>query len=1019
MNTCICTTRKQWGTRLRHRTCAGLLAALAAVFTANIAQAQQPSEPAPQQYNINADTLGEALNELATQSKLQITYPPELVRNKTAPAINGEFTWRAALDEILADSGLEWGLVNGTTVVIKKAAAPGASPPSEEEEEIEEAYEEALELEEIIVVGSRLGALSPVESALPIKVIGRDEIDRSGASNIAQVMSYLSEVSVNNLGDTNIGTTSGGFGGGGNEINASTVQLRGLPVGTTLVLINGRRSGESSALMTSGQFDLNTIPLALVERIEVLPAGASAVYGGDGLAGVVNIVLRRDASGFEMRGRHAAAEGYDESQASVMWGKSWSRGQLTVTANWQKSGRLSSFERSLTADQDYTRFGGQDLRSSTIGFPANVYSLDGCEADIASIGLCLVPPEERGNLPGLDSPFATVPVGQDGQDLTPADFVGTAGNLNRVSAEFNFYSPAEVYGLNVNGSVNATSDIELFTELTYSRRDIPAREASFGFSSGHLGVESAVVSADNPFNPFGVDVGVSVRFQDTGIMQEFGQSHWRALFGARGRLSRWDWELTAAQSRDRSEFIRRSPVFDGDAVIAALQSTDPATALNPFAGDGSLPWTEELLTSLLLPANEADLASELRDITGFVRGPLIKLPAGDVLGLVGGEYQKQTLENSLSGAAALSDDGDTSRAVFGELRVPLWAGKRQDSRERLALTGALRRESSGRFESAATTETIGMEFRPWRPLLFRATYSTAFKPLPVFSIRESTMFDTFVSDPQFGGQQFPVQAILGGGVPPGLKPETSKNRTLGLVYSPTADWRMTLTYWSNRLDNRFTSPGLVFLVENEANFPERINRDPDTGFITSIDIRPINVTLTNVEGIDLAVDGRWSTRHGDFVPSLAATYTLKHEEQVLPNLPVQDHLAIRRNTGWSPRWKIVPRLGWDYLDRFYATLSGRYVSAYEDPTPLFTGPDTGTQLTLGDIWLVDLNVDLNIGGWLAADSKMLSGTRLNLGANNLFDQGLDFCNSCGSTGYDASQYDILGRTLYAELKLSL
>src|SRR3546814_5219462 len=91
--------------------------------------------------------------------------------------------------------------------------------------------------------------------------------------------------------------------------------------GTTLVLINGRRSGYSASYSDSGQFDLSTIPLALVERIEVLPAGSSAVYGGDGLAGVINIVLRRDANGFEFRYRRSSAKGYAVTQAGAVWGK--------------------------------------------------------------------------------------------------------------------------------------------------------------------------------------------------------------------------------------------------------------------------------------------------------------------------------------------------------------------------------------------------------------------------------------------------------------------------------------------------------------------------------------------------------------------------------------------------------------------------------------------------------------------------------------------------------------------------
>src|SRR5690606_12780875 len=130
----------------------------------------------------------------------------------------------------------------------------------------------------------------------------------------------------------------------------STVQMRGMPRGTTLILINGRRAGDSAAFSASGIFDLSTIPLALVERIEVLPAGASAVYGGDALAGVINIVLRKDGSGVELRVRHDSADGYDANNASILWGKAWSKGGFNVAATWSKNGGLWNDERSLTAD---------------------------------------------------------------------------------------------------------------------------------------------------------------------------------------------------------------------------------------------------------------------------------------------------------------------------------------------------------------------------------------------------------------------------------------------------------------------------------------------------------------------------------------------------------------------------------------------------------------------------------------------------------------------------------------------
>src|SRR3546814_7200006 len=112
--------------------------------------------------------------------------------------------------------------------------------------------------------------------------------------------------------------------------------MRGLPRGTTLVLINGRRAGDSASYSSSGQFDLSTIPLSLVERIEVLPSGSSAIYGGDGLDGVINIVLRRNTNGLEFRLRQSAADGYSTTPLSMMLGHTWDKGDLIVAANWER-----------------------------------------------------------------------------------------------------------------------------------------------------------------------------------------------------------------------------------------------------------------------------------------------------------------------------------------------------------------------------------------------------------------------------------------------------------------------------------------------------------------------------------------------------------------------------------------------------------------------------------------------------------------------------------------------------------
>src|SRR5690606_39222821 len=271
-------------------------------------------------------------------------------------AVLGSYRPSEALERILEGTGLTLERVNNRTFVIKAGRVQSpAQPPSLIRNTSERPGDtgKATEFDDVVVVGSRLGS-SPVQSAMPVKVITRDDIDRSGAGSISQILSYLSEVPINNNEDRALAGLSALTEGA--NTNSTTIQMRGMPRGTTLVLINGRRAGDSPGFSSSGFFDLSTFPLAMVERIEVLPAGSSAVYGGDALAGVINVVLRKDASGLELRWRRDAADGYGGSQFSAMWGRSWSRGAMTVSGNWSKQSALYNHERSITADMDFQRF---------------------------------------------------------------------------------------------------------------------------------------------------------------------------------------------------------------------------------------------------------------------------------------------------------------------------------------------------------------------------------------------------------------------------------------------------------------------------------------------------------------------------------------------------------------------------------------------------------------------------------------------------------------------------------------
>lgn len=959
-------------------------------------------------FDIPAGDLSTALEKFSTQSGIQAMYRQELVAGKLAPAVKGPLAPTAALAQLLSDAGLTSERVNARTYVLKAApkakptrAEPVREPNAETSSHERAANDQVHELEGMVVVGSRLGVSSPVESAMPIKLITREDIDRSGAGSIAQVLSYLSEVSVNNVGDRDIDNT--GVADGGN-INSSTVQMRGLPRGTTLVLINGRRAGDSAALVTGGQFDLSTIPLALVERVEVLPAGASAVYGGDGLSGVINIVLRRDASGMEMRVRRSYADGYGSSQASLMWGKSWSRGDVTVAANWRENDALFTDERALTANHDYRRFGGDDLRTAYTS-PGTIYSV-ACKGGLPYCAL-----EDREPLPGLNSPVAAVPPGQDGTGLSLTDFVATEGVINKTSTKRHLVSAEKSRGLTLNGRFEIKPEYEVFVELMATRREVPAYQLPLLLQKEP---SSNRVPASHPFNPFGVGVGFDYRYNDTGLFTAFSQNHYRGLLGLRGKAGHFDWEVSGWRARDvtRSDGGRG---FDQSAITEALASPDPASVLNPFVGNGGAPASRDVLASMLFPLDH-DASSDTTGITGFIRGSLIELPQGKVLGLVGLERQKQSIDIDSSNTSLVTrylHGSSRSHAVFTEVRVPVLGPRHDGTLERVAVTGALRRENSDRFESATRTEVVGLEVRPTDSLLLRATYSTAFKPLVAnLAIRDPVARMQAVSDPKFGGDYFTANVTSLGGVPPELKPERSATRTIGAVWRPVSELSLSMTHWDIRFRDRIAGIDPQSILMNEDDYPGRVTRDPTTGIVSEIDSRQINISLMESAGVDFDIEGYWSTAIGDFRPALSATYVYRYREQRTSDSPISERVSIYGSTGWAPRWKIVPRMVWEYRNWASAMLAGRYVSRYEN-RPMYSTTSASTEL--GDFWVFDLNLDLNLGRM--AKSKFLSGTKLSLGATNIFNRLPDFCVACGISGYDASQYDIVGRTVYAELRV--
>lgn len=311
-----------------------------------------------QNYDLPSQPLARSLREVSMRSGRNIAAPAELLRGRTAPAIRGDYTLGEVVEALLAGSGLTVRRVGDGLLIERVQTSDGGSE------------DQGSPSDEIVVTGTRIRGAPPVGSN--VVTVDRKDIDRSGYATTQQILAALPQ---NFAGGANEGTvgfsvrnnssTNFGFGSG--------INLRGLGTTSTLTLVDGNRPPLGGG---SGSFvDLTLIPSSVIERIEVLADGASAIYGSDAVAGVVNVRLRRDLDGAETRLRYGLADGFDELQASQLAGFHWASGRFIAGYEYYRRGRLGSADRTY-ATEDLRAFGGPDYRQDYAN-PATIIAANG------------------------------------------------------------------------------------------------------------------------------------------------------------------------------------------------------------------------------------------------------------------------------------------------------------------------------------------------------------------------------------------------------------------------------------------------------------------------------------------------------------------------------------------------------------------------------------------------------------------------------------------------------------------
>ncbi len=953
--------------------------------------------------DIPAQSLGAALRQFAEQTGLQLVYETELAAGLHSPRVQGQLTTREALQKLLDGTGLQFQFLGERTVALSakltkttSAAIPLSSarpllsfaqaenrtsqdvsaPRMTEASDRPANTSDVDVLEEIVVTGSHLRGAEAAGSK--VIIIGQEEIARSGYATVQDVVKTLPQNFSG--GATEDFTTEVNFNDG------TAVNLRGLGPDATLVLVNGRRQPIGG---TTGQFvDISSIPTAAIERIEVLPDGASAIYGSDAIGGVVNIILRRDFNGAQTSARTGTLGGdADEVRASQLLGRSWSAGNVFLGYQYFQRDPLPRLARTYSADTDQRRSGGTNF-SSTSSSPGNI--LD----------------------PATGRPAFAIPAGQDGRTLNPSDLQPGVTNLHNGAEGSDLLSWQRTHSAFAAFSQEIGAGLQVSADGRYSKRSIARQLRGFG--------TVVTVPSTNPFfvDPFGGRSSVNVAYnflRDLGPVTGRGETETISVAtGAKLNLGpAWQVSLSGGYGDEQTRWEGRNQA-NSRAIAAALADTNPATALNVF-GDGGDNNPATLDAIRFLQTEGAD--SDVWTIGLVADGPLFEMPGGPARLAVGADYREEGLvTNAVS--ANPSDLGRDVSAAFAELALPLvGTGNARRGLRQLQLSLAARYERYSDFGDTFNPK-VGLLWAPASAFKLRGAWGTSFKAPTLTDLNESTNADGLfpIPDPQSPTGFSPVLQRFGNNA--ALKEETADTWTIGFDLEPERwrNLRLSVSYFDIDYKDRIVQPGppgLSGILLQEALWAAVITRNPSAAEVAAIcsgprfvfgncattppvalvDFRLRNLAAVTLRGLDVTAEHAIDTSRGTIRFGLSGSYLLNYDQAVTTTAPAVDivdtlnnPLALRLRGTLS--WR---RGGWD------ASTFINYAGAYDESV-------TAATRRIASSTTVDLSLAYRVpvDGWL--DNVDLAAT-----AVNVFDKDPPFANV--PEGYDRANADPFGRML--------
>jgi len=903
---------------------------------------------------------------------------------------------------------------------------------------------------EIVVTGSRIRH-NPLDQSAPITFVDHSDIDKTGLNSVSEVLQRLPSVGGGLNGKFN---TSGNNGnppdGAGVGAGAAEIDLRHLGSKRTLVLVDGMRFvNGASASGVPGSVDLNAIPESMIERVEVLQDGASAIYGSDAIAGVVNIITKHEQNGFQASaqlGEYDKGDGFSQNY-QLSWGNGLGK------------------RTSIVVGFDYIRnkpVFARDRAISAFPVPYGTSCLDGgCSSGTPNARFIVLGQDLTLRQPVLGS----APVYNPADPTDPNSDFKAFTDADRFNfAPYNYLlTPITRYGGFVNVRQEIGSDTHLTIKGLYNRRQSKNQAAPLPLfvgpdaGNGNL-LDRITIDGSNPYNPFGtLYSGVNLDGTANGDTPNYSFIGKRLVEAGPRRYAQkvdtyygsatldgqillgtgaWFWDINGIWGRNKA-----TQAFTGDVnaqklaialgPVAACQATAGCVPFDIFGGAGSV--TQSMLDYVGYVEHDSS-SQDLWGGSANISGKLFQLPGGELGLAAGAEYRKlkgRFDPDPITAAGFTADipaqptrGGYNVKELYAELDAPVL--------KVLELTGAARYSDYSTSGSKATWK-VGANLRPFPDLRLRASYGTGFRAPTIGELFGSkTRFDAQLTDPcsasanptgpvlancqshgvPAGYQQNNPQISVVTGGNPALKAETSRGLVLGAVYSPAAlSHRLSaeIDYYRIAVNGAIQQVDPATILANCY-----VNNDPvacaavprtSSGQITQIQGVLQNIGGIRTSGFDVNLTARLpKTSIGQFVLTANHSFLSKYDELIPTGTGTQrvkrEGTEIGSPYNGYPHLKIVDALDWTLGD-VGATLTGRFTS----------------RLTESDGHHIASRTYLD--GQLRWEPAFMRDLGFAVGVNNIFNKNPPSCTTCGIPNYDPNLYDIPGRYLYARVSVKM